>query len=424
MPTRLLMKSAVTGITRRSWGVGFFINETFHKRALAQLRHEGGGTIQRVDGPFGIDPPLEAVGRVGLDPHAAGGLSDGRRVEAGGLEEDLSGRIRYFGILAAHDAGDADGFFAVADHQGFGRERVFLVIQGHERLAVFRHPGHKPVACHPVVVVGVEGLAGLEHHEVCDVDDVVDGAKPGCGKSRLQPFGGRADGDIEDEPCGKAAAGICGFDGNGGEVFQLAEGVDACRESGFGLLEGFFAQEGDFPCKARHACAIDPVGGEADLEDGVVKTEGCGKAGADLGVLRKIENARRVPVDGKLGGAAEHPFGDLAADLAFFELGAIGHHGAGRRQRGPHVLVDVGRAADDTQGLGRADVDLAEPELVGPRMGGDVEDPADRDGVEVFEGFFHPFHFKACHGEGVIEFRDGHVHVDERLKPVETEFHD
>jgi hypothetical protein len=53
-----------------------------------------------------------------------------------------------------------------------------------------------------LVVEGVEGLAGLEHHVIGDVDHIVDAAQPDFFEGRLQPVRAGADFDAANDAGG------------------------------------------------------------------------------------------------------------------------------------------------------------------------------------------------------------------------------
>ena len=67
---------------------------------------------------------------------------------------------------------------AVADQQVVGGERALDVVEGHQRLAVAGPAHPEPAAPHLGQVVGVVGLAQLEHHVVGHVDDELIGRMP------------------------------------------------------------------------------------------------------------------------------------------------------------------------------------------------------------------------------------------------------
>ena len=72
--------------------------------------------------------------------------------------------------LAAHDPGHADGTGVVRDQQHIGCELHDAIVEQLQALAGARQ-AHLQCAVHALHVVGMHGLAGLEHHVVGDVHD-------------------------------------------------------------------------------------------------------------------------------------------------------------------------------------------------------------------------------------------------------------
>ncbi len=95
-----------------------------------------------------------------------------------------------FGILPAHYARDADGVFRITDQQIVFGEFVRLIIQCDHLLARFCAPDNDLVAADVCRVKRVHGLAGLQHHKVGDVDDVVDGTDTCLAQAQAHPVGG------------------------------------------------------------------------------------------------------------------------------------------------------------------------------------------------------------------------------------------
>ena len=131
---------------------------------------------------------------------------DVRAVPGRRLHQHARRRLAHLGALAAHDPGDRRRPVVVADDHHVGVERPLDVVERGHRLAVERAPHHQPAAGHEVVVERVHRLAGREHHEVRDVDDVVDRPHARRGQPRLQPLGRRPDLHVLVQPRGEARA--------------------------------------------------------------------------------------------------------------------------------------------------------------------------------------------------------------------------
>ena len=113
------------------------------------------------------------------------------------------------GVGAAHDPGDADRpVVGVADQQVGRGQAAGDVVERRDLLAVAGPPDAEAAAAQRRQVVGVVGLAELEHHVVADVDDVVDRAHPGRGEALGHPRRRRPDGDAADDGRREAAAAV------------------------------------------------------------------------------------------------------------------------------------------------------------------------------------------------------------------------
>ena len=80
-----------------------------------------------------------------------------------------------------------------------------------------------------VEIKSMQGLSHLEHHEIGDIDDVVDRSLPDRSQSLLQPVRRGADGHIFDQARCIARAEIRCFDGDRGLVMDsraVAAGAD------------------------------------------------------------------------------------------------------------------------------------------------------------------------------------------------------
>ena len=76
----------------------------------------------------------------------------------------------------------------VGDDQVVGGQRVRFPIKG-EKLFALAGQSHVDVAVELVRIKSVSGLAQLEHHEIRDIDDVIDGTNADAFDFRAQPIG-------------------------------------------------------------------------------------------------------------------------------------------------------------------------------------------------------------------------------------------
>ena len=104
------------------------------------------------------------------------------RVKIGALDQHILGADGNLAVEPAHDAGEGDALGLVGDQQRVAGQLVFLLIERGEFFAVSgvayddNRVGRAVRLGEQMVVEGVQRLAGLEHHVVGDVDNVVDAA--------------------------------------------------------------------------------------------------------------------------------------------------------------------------------------------------------------------------------------------------------
>ena len=87
------------------------------------------------------DALLEPGGRVAALSQGARGFPHVVPGELGRFKQQLCGVFGNFAVQSAHDAGQRHGAVAVADHQVFGSEGEFLLVQGLDLFPVLR-PAH------------------------------------------------------------------------------------------------------------------------------------------------------------------------------------------------------------------------------------------------------------------------------------------
>ncbi len=132
----------------------------------------------------------------------------GNRIEAGAFEKDARRALRHSRAGTAHDAGQADDRFVVRDDEIFRVEFALHFVESDELLAGLRAPHDEPVAGQLVEVVGVHWPAEFPHHEVRDVDNVVDRTQPDRLEPIAHPLGRRADLDVDRDARNESRTGI------------------------------------------------------------------------------------------------------------------------------------------------------------------------------------------------------------------------
>jgi len=146
---------------------------------------------------FHREAALETVARVGVHRVTLRHAADRHRIEERTLEQDTLGGIGDARVVAAHDAGHADHTLVVGDHEIVGAEFAIDLVESDELLARFCAPHDQPAAGELVEVVRVHRSTGLPHHEVGDVDDVVDRTQPDRFEAVREPLRRTADRDVD-----------------------------------------------------------------------------------------------------------------------------------------------------------------------------------------------------------------------------------
>ena len=226
-------------------------------------------------------------------------------------------------------------------------------------------------------VVGVQGLAQLEHHVVGDVHDQRDRPHPGAEQAPLHPPRGRGlRVDAVHAAGDEARAPVVGE----GDRPGLPRGVgheDAARRVDVVHVRG----GRDLARQPAHRERVAAVGRDVELDHRVVRAEQRQRVVARLcGVRGQHQDARVVGPDAELPDRGDHPVGHVPVGTARGDREAARQHGA--RERDDHEVADgeVGGPADHAPWSALPDVDLAPPDrLLEPGQLLDLQHAADFD---------------------------------------------
>ncbi len=293
---------------------------------------------------------------------AASGAGHRDGVEGRGLEHDARGPARHLGVLAAHDAREAEHAVSVAagvgDQQVLGVEGAGDVVEGGELLAL-AGTAHGDGADELLGVVGVQRLAQVEHHVVGDVDDQGDRTHAGEGEAACHPARGLRGGvhalDLERDEAGAALGAVQRrlvpeLDGHSPGLGR------SDRDLGCGVGEGGAGGVAVLARHAPHREAVAAVGGHVDLDDLVREAEQRDSVVAGLGgqALRVAAAehddavlAVGVRAQAQLLAGADHAVGGVAVGLPRGDREVAGQHGAREGDDHQIALDEVVRAADD-----------------------------------------------------------------------------
>ena len=149
-----------------------------------------GKSLDRGDYTVWINASLKPITCLGGKPELLTGFANHGVDEVRRLEQKVGGGIGDFGLKSAHDAGNSDWSFAVADHH-LSVQFVFDSVERRELFAWLGISDDDLVAVQFVSVERVKRLTEFEHHVVGKVDQEADGADARSFEPRLDPSGGR-----------------------------------------------------------------------------------------------------------------------------------------------------------------------------------------------------------------------------------------
>jgi len=127
---------------------------------------EIGESVEGANDTGGVYAAFEAVAGFGLEAELFAGSTDGCVDEVCAFEEAAGGGGADFAVEAAHDAGDGDRLFSVADEHLSEGEGAFDFVECDEGFAGFGESDDDAFTGKFVEIEGVEGLTGFEHNEV------------------------------------------------------------------------------------------------------------------------------------------------------------------------------------------------------------------------------------------------------------------
>jgi hypothetical protein len=278
-----------------------------------------------------------------------------------------------------------------------------------------------------MVIECVQRLAGFEHHEIGDVDDVVDAANADFLESGAKPVRAGTNFDAFHHARGVAGAKLRILELHFHQVFGARAGFSG---SGEGQLERIAGEGADLPGDADDAVQVRAIG--SDLE--VVNVIGLGAAHvfavrtSHRGVRGEDEQPLVPTFKAEFIRRAHHAEGFDAADFANFDgewflAGFPGKSSSGQAERHFIARFEILRATDDLA-LALAIVDAADGELVGFGVLIASDDLGDHDTFEAAAGFLDAFHLDPEHGKPFGEFFRGPGKVHVLFEPVKSDFHD
>ena len=260
------------------------------------------------------------------------------------------------------------------------------------------------------IVERVHRLTVFEHDVVRDVHNVVDRPHAGRAQTAAHPLRRGGDFDILHHTRGVARAKLGVFDLHG-ELFVNVAVAAAHRR--LGKRQRGAERAGALAGEAAHRKAVGAVVRDLKLHDAVVQAADGADIVAGNAVLFEDENAvlDRVGevalLEPKLAERAEHALAELAAQLAGMDLLAAGQRAAVERDGDEIAGRDVLRAGDDLELPLAADVDPADPHMVGVGVALHGNHAADDNALYPAAGDLPALHLGAGHGHRVAVFLIG-----------------
>ena len=322
------------------------------------------------------------------------------------------------GVQAAHDAGQGQGLVVVSDDQGVRVEVELTTVEQGQALTRLGQ-AHPYSAAEALQVEGVHRLAEFEHHIIGDVDQWTKAADAAATQAFLHPQRGHCPWvDVADDATDIVRAGVRGLDGDRKHV------VDGSRYRRHGrLADAQAVQRADLAGDAGDAEAVAAVGGQVDVDDGVVEGQGAEQIAAGAQLVGQVEQPVGLVGHAELSGGAEHAEGFDPAQRGAFDAQATLEGRTDLGRGGLHAGTNVGRAADDGDRVGLADIDRADPQAVGVGMGSDAQHLADDDAGQVRGNRLDTVDFEPGHGQLFDQAVAVEVGIDPLAQPLLTEFH-
>ena len=300
-------------------------------RAAAKLFHQLAGTIHCFQCIVRIQSLFKYRRCLGADSDSLGGLADVGSVEGCRLKKNGMYVLCDHGILAAHDAGNADCAVCVIDHQDIAVKLSLLSVQRHKGVPVVRTADNNSASVDGIEIIRMHRLAVFHHDKIGDIHQVVDGADAEVCKSSLHPARALAELYVRAYCCYVARAEVLVLDRDihviRGVLCSLMLHRNNRRNKG--LVKGYRR----FSCNSENGIAVHAVGGNLIFEIRIMKAERfdriCAESKLCLLLLRENINAilrsLRIHVSGcaKLFDSAHHADARKSAHFAGLDLNAI-----------------------------------------------------------------------------------------------------
>ncbi len=310
-----------------------------------------------------IDPALEPPGGLRGQLVPARGPGDGHGVPVRRLDHHRRRGRRQFRRRAAHDTGQADRPRIIGDQEITRLHRTHDIVQRCHQLVDLGVPDDDRPG-EPVAIEAMDGLTGLQHHVVGDVDGQRD--RPHSGQ--LNP------------PRHPPRAGSVGLDAGHGQGHEDRAGrsLQADRISGLDRLghgaghrvgEAHVNGLGRLPGQPTDGQAVSAIRGHRDVQHVVPEMQhGSGVLpGLEIG-LAQHDDPGVVLAEPEFFGRTDHAVRHVPVRPAGRDGGPSGKHRTRQRHHDDVAVLEVVRAADDSARFGLPDVHGTPADLLAVRV--------------------------------------------------------
>ena len=166
-----------------------------------------------------------------------------------------------------------------------------------------------------VKVKGMKGLSVFHQNKVCNINNVIDGAKSHRFEPPSQPVGRRLDFHSFDHPGGISRAPLRIKESHRG---QRLNGRPRFVQFKNGILHPLAGQRGNFSGNSQVTEAISPVGRYRHLKYRIIQLKGLGQGCSGAKISFNHQNSGMITADVQLFLGTDHPVRDLAPYFGLF----------------------------------------------------------------------------------------------------------
>ena len=315
------------------------------------------------------------------------------------------------------------GFVVAVDYHPVspGQDSVRTIQGDHP----FPRPGHahpQLTPGHQIQVVGVVGLAQLEHHIVGQVHHRVDGPLSHGQQAVGHPPGRRAGGHVVEHPNPEASAQVGGGDAHRCPLGRGPAGLD---HPGSSRREGNPEAGGQVARHPHHGHGVGAVGVHLQVEQHIGSdVQRLGERDPQGQAAIQDQDALVVVTHADLGPRAQHAVAPLAPHLAPGYLHAAGHGGAHCGQGNPVTRDHVEGSAAHLEGFAVAGVHIHQLNPVGIGMGSGGQNLGHHDAIQTPAQMRHLLHRQAQIGQNLGQFCGAAPYVGSELpQPAQQDLH-